>query len=305
MRLTRQPLTLPLDSSVFVFHHNAANPCPVLWHYHPEIELVYLPRGAGRRHIGRTVSPYEGGELLLLGPNVPHLSYGYGQDDTFEEVGVLFSAQLSSPAPGAWPELAPVRALLARATTGLVFGAAVRQAVGPQVQHLLTLPPWERLVSLLTILQQLAQYPKSAYTVLEHSSSVHPSPAAQARLNRVLTLLHQRLSGPVSVPELAAEAALSVPAFCRFFKHLTQRTVTEFVKECRVQRACQLLRHTQSVTEVGYASGFQNLSYFNRSFRQQMGESPSAYRRRLVAGNEANLVEQEQMPSKKQVEGIL
>jgi AraC-like DNA-binding protein len=290
MRLTRQPLALPLDSSVLVFHHGAANPCPVLWHYHPEMELLYLPRGAGRRHIGRTVSPYDGGELLLLGPNVPHLSYGYGQDDTFEEVGALFSAQIGGSAPGAWPELAPVRALLAHANTGLVFAASVRHAIGPQMQQLRTLPAWERLVCLLTILQQLAQCPDSEYTVLAAGLPVNPSPAAQARLNRVLTLLHQRLSGPVSVPELAAEAALSLPAFCRFFKHMTHRTVTEFVKECRVQRACQLLQHAHSVTEVGYASGFQNLSYFNRSFRQQIGESPSAYRRRLVAGDKASKV---------------
>jgi AraC-like DNA-binding protein len=279
MQLARQSLALPPDSSVLVFHHDATNPCPVLWHYHPEIELVYLPQGSGRRHIGRTVSRYEEGELLLLGPNVPHLSYGYDQDHTFEEVGALFSPQLIDSAPGAWPELDPVRSLLARAATGLVFAAPVRHTVGRQVQHLLTLPPWERLLSLLNILQQLARCPEPAYTALAAGPPVTASPVAQERLNRVLTLLHQRLSGPVSVPELAAEAALSVPAFCRFFKQLTQRTVTEFVNECRVQQACRLLCGADSVTEVAHASGFQNLSYFNRTFRRLMGVSPSAYRR--------------------------
>jgi AraC-like DNA-binding protein/quercetin dioxygenase-like cupin family protein len=282
MQLARQSFALPPDSSVLVFHHDAANPCPVLWHYHPEIELVYLPQGSGRRHIGRTVSRYEAGELLLLGPNVPHLSYGYGQDHTFEEVGALFSPQLIDSAPGAWPELGPVRALLARAATGLVFAAPVRHAVGPQVQRLRTLPPWERLLSLLDILQQLALCPESAYTALAAGPPVTASPVAQERLNRVLTLLHQRLSGSVSVPELAAEAALSVPAFCRFFKHLTQRTVTEFVNECRVQLACQLLRGSDSITEVAHASGFHNLSYFNRTFRRLMSMSPSAYRRTMT-----------------------
>jgi AraC-like DNA-binding protein len=282
MQLARQSFAQPLDSSVLVFHHDATNPCPVLWHYHPEIELVYLPQGSGRRHIGRTVSRYDDGELLLLGPNVPHLSYGYGQDDTFEEVGVLFSPQLIDWAPGAWPELNPVRALLARAATGLVFAAPVRHTVGQQVQRLRTLPPWERLLSLLDILQQLAICPEPAYTALAAGPPVTASPVAQERLNRVLALLHQRLSGPVSVPELAAEAALSVPAFCRFFKQITQRTVTEFVNECRVQQACRLLLQKRSVTEVGYTSGFQNLSYFNRTFRRLMGVSPSAYRRMVA-----------------------
>jgi AraC-like DNA-binding protein len=282
MQLARQSFAPQLDSSVLVFHHDATNPCPVLWHYHPEIELVYLPQGSGRRHIGRTVSHYDEGELLLLGPDVPHLSYGYGQDHTFEEVGALFSPRLIDSAPGAWPELGPVRALLARAATGLVFTAPVRHTVGPQVQHLLSLSPWKRLLSLLDILQQLAHCPETAYTALAAGPPVAASPLAQERLNRVLTLLHQRLSSSVNVTELAAEAALSVPAFCRFFKHLTQRTVTEFVNECRVQQACRLLRGSDSVTEIAYASGFQNLSYFNRTFRRLMGMSPSAYRRTMT-----------------------
>lgn len=282
MKLERQPVPLPGDGSVAVFHHDATNPCPVLWHYHPEYELVYLPGGTGRRQVGRTVSTYEDGELLLLGPNVPHLSYGYGQDAAFEELGVQFAPGFLGPVPLAWPELAPVRDLLARAGTGLVFAAPVRHAVGPQLRQLLPLPPWERLLGLLTILRQLAL--TTDYTALAAGPPVAASPAAQARLNRVLTLLHQRLSGPVSVPELAAEAALSVPAFCRFFKRMTQRTVTEFVNESRVQQACRLLRQPYPITEVGYASGFQNLSYFNRTFRRLMGESPSAYRRRAAQG---------------------
>lgn len=282
MKLERQPVPLPGDGSVAVFHHDATNPCPVLWHYHSEYELLYLPGGTGRRQVGRTVSTYEDGELLLLGPNVPHLSYGYGQDDTFEELGVQFAPGFLGLAPLAWPELAPVRDLLARAGTGLVFAAPVRHAVGSQLRQLLPLPPWERLLGLLAILRQLAL--TTDCTTLAVGPPEAASPAAQARLNQVLTLLHQRLSGPVSVPELAAEAALSVPAFCWFFKRMTQRTVTEFVNESRVQQACRLLRQPHAITEVGYASGFQNLSYFNRTFRRLMGESPSAYRRRAARG---------------------
>lgn len=65
---------------------------------------------------------------------------------------------------------------------------------------------------------------------------------------------------------------------------MTQRTVTEFVNESRAQQTCRLLRQPCAITEVGYASGFQNLSYFNCTFRRLMGESPSAYRRRAARG---------------------
>lgn len=282
MKLEREHVRILDDSSLQAFYHNASNPCPVLWHYHPEYEIVYLPGGSGQRRIGQHHGRYEDGELLLLGPNIPHLSYDYGQGPDFEEFVVQFPKELLSADMLTRPELAPVAELLRRADSGLVFAAEVRQVVGPQLQQLLTLRPWERLLGLLRILHELASTP--AYTELEAGPPITgPLPAAQQRLNRVLALLEKQLAQVVSVSELAAEASLTVPAFCRFFKRMTQRTVTEFVNENRVQRACQLLLTTPSITDAAYASGFQNLSYFNRIFRRQMGESPSAYRRRVAA----------------------
>lgn len=281
MKLTQEPVQLSRGTSFTVFEHNAVNPCPVSWHHHAEYELLYLPQGTGRRHVGCHSSRYEDGELLLLGPNVPHLSYGYGQaaSDSFAEVGVQFRADLLG---GTWldlPEFRQVRGLLARARSGLVFAAPVRHVVGQQLLALRHHPPLERLLTLLHLLQQLALVVD--YSVLAAGPPV-AAPVAQDRLNRVLRLLDQRLPGPVSVPELAGEAALSVPAFCRFFKSMTQRTLTEFVNECRVQHACRLLLRPDSVTEVGHASGFPSLSYFNRTFRRLTGLSPSVYRRTMT-----------------------
>ena len=281
MKLVQEPVQPSRGTSFTVFAHDATNPCPVSWHHHAEYELLYLPQGTGRRHIGRHISRYEDGELLLLGPNVPHLSYGYGQAarGSFTEVGVQFRADLLGATWLDLPEFRQVRALLARARTGLIFAAPARHVVGQQLLALRHHPPPERLLTLLRLLQQLALV--ADYTVLEAGPPA-AAPAAQDRLNRVLCLLDQRLPGPVSVSELAAEAALSVPAFCRFFKNITQRTLTEFVNECRVQHACRLLVRPDSVTEVAHASGFPSLSYFNRTFRRLAGVSPSVYRRTMT-----------------------
>jgi AraC-like DNA-binding protein/quercetin dioxygenase-like cupin family protein len=288
MKLEREHIAMLGESSFRAFRHDATTPCPVQWHYHPEFELVYLPSGQGLRHIGGHQSPYTGGELLLLGPNVPHLSYGFGQGPAFEEMGVHFPAELFSADLLARPELAPIGELLRRAAQGVVFPADVHHLVGPQVRQLLTLGPWERLMQLLSILRVLAL----ASTVTELGAGLPvgaASPADQQRLQRVLARVEQQLVEPLRVAELAAEAALSVPAFCRFFKRLTQRTLTQFVNERRVARACRLLREMPTITQAAYASGFQNLAYFNRVFRQQMGESPSAYRRRLLTSEGSHL----------------
>lgn len=280
MKLTRELIEGRPGTSFTVFEHNAQNPCPVRWHYHAAYELLYLPQGTGRRHIGRHSSRYEDGELLLLGPNVPHLSYGYqaAAPDSFQEVGVQFPADLLGDTWLGRPEFKPIADLLARARTGMVFGAPARHSLGQQLLALVLYPPTERLLALLGLLQQLALVRE--YSILVTGLPAAP-PAAQVRLDRVLHLLDQRLTTTVSVPELAAEAALSVPAFCRFFKKMTQRTVTEYVNEGRVHHACRLLQQATYITEVAYASGFTSLSYFNRTFRQQTGLSPSLYRRTL------------------------
>ena len=158
MKLTREPIQPGRETSLTVFAHDATNPCSVNWHHHAEYELLYLPQGAGRRHIGHHISRYEDGELLLLGPNVPHLSYGYGQaaGGSFAEVGVQFRADLLGATGLDLPEFAQVRGLLARARTGLVFAAPVRHVVGQQLLALGPYPPLEQLLTLLRLLQQLA-----------------------------------------------------------------------------------------------------------------------------------------------------
>jgi AraC-like DNA-binding protein len=82
----------------------------------------------------------------------------------------------------------------------------------------------------------------------------------------------------VSVQTLAELTYLTVPAFCRYFKKMTGQTLTGFLQEYRISQACRRLLEGRPVTEVSFASGFHNLSHFNRTFRRLMGQNPSEYR---------------------------
>ena len=48
------------------------------WHYHPEIELVYVEAATGIRHVGQHISSYMESDLIFIGPNIPHLNFDYG-----------------------------------------------------------------------------------------------------------------------------------------------------------------------------------------------------------------------------------
>ena len=45
------------------------------WHFHPEIELVFIENGSGKRHIGNHISQYSNGDLIMVGPNLPHFGF--------------------------------------------------------------------------------------------------------------------------------------------------------------------------------------------------------------------------------------
>ncbi|MEJ0057510.1 MAG: hypothetical protein WDN75_18815 [Bacteroidota bacterium] len=58
------------------------------WHYHPEYELVYVEAVTGIRHVGQHISSYEGSDLVLMGPNTPHLNFDYGLQTAYRQIVV-------------------------------------------------------------------------------------------------------------------------------------------------------------------------------------------------------------------------
>jgi len=277
MRLEFEPIQPAPGQSFALLHYTHAHDRDILWHYHPEYELVYVPQGSGRRHLGQHVSRYQGGELLLIGPNVPHLSFSYEQQGAFEQIVVQFREDFLGVDFWQRPELVPVQQLLARARQGVSFGPATRAAAGPALRQLLAQPAPARLLGLLQLLYQLAEAPDA--TALHADSGLSGQQAReQQRLGRVYQHIEAHYAEPLTVQALADLSCLTVPAFCRYFKKMTGQTLTGFLQEYRISQACRLLLAGAPVAEASSASGFLNLSHFNRTFRKLLGQSPSAYR---------------------------
>ena len=288
MKLQFEPIHPTADSSFTLLHYTEVQSAGLLWHYHPEYELVYIPEGSGRRHIGQHISRFEEGELVLIGPDLPHLTFSYGlpAGTRFEEIVVQLRYDFLGPEFWQHPELSSIRQLLARSHEGLSFSGATREEVGELLRQLLHAPPFARLLLLLQVLQRLAQAAPTDYTPLHAGAGSQAlSGKEQQRLSRVYQFVEQHyFRASLSVRQVAEVAHLSVPAFCRYFKRMTRLTLTEFLQEYRVGQACRrLLDEDLTVTEVCYASGFNNLSHFNKTFRRYTGYSPTEYRRQRAA----------------------
>lgn len=249
------------------------------WHFHPEYEIVYVESAGGIRHVGDHISRYEGSDLVMIGPDIPHLNFDYGVQTGCEQVVVQMRADFLGEAFMQLPETEPIRRLFARARQGLSFGGQTREVIGKQLKQLPGLSPFDQLIALLRILDGLG-----LSTEIEElkGQPLHASASfkSRERLSAVYRLVEERYQHKIELQEVAALVHLSIPAFCRFFKKMTRMTFTQFLNRYRVSQAKNLLLQDQTVTEACYQTGFENLSYFNRSFRRIAGDNPSVFKRK-------------------------
>lgn len=258
------------------------------WHYHPELELVYVHGGHGRRHVGSHVSHYRDGELILIGSNLPH----WGLTDRFTgnkaETVVQFSATFPTADFLNLPEMRNVSNLFDRARNGLSFNGYTRNAIGARMERLIELEPLNRMLSLVDILQQLA-----VSTEFEHlnADGFHLQIATHGydRFNDIQQFISDNFRRDIPLAEVAGVAAMTVPAFCRYFKKVSGNTFIAYLTNYRIVYACKLLGDDHStIAEVAYDCGFNSLSQFNRAFRRFVGRTPTEYRSDLrvtVSGN--------------------
>lgn len=251
------------------------------WHFHPEYEIVYISHGRGKRHIANHISYYEDGDLIFLGPKLPHSSFSEELSESHTEVVVQMRSDFMGEGFFALPETRGIQQLFERSRRGISFFGATKRQVGDLLLGMLEEEGFRRLLGLLQILQVLAE--SEEYVSLEAESLELPVDTQHyERIQRIYAYVHKEFQGTISLEAAASEANMSVPAFCRFFKKASGKTFTQFVSEVRVAHACNLLStDTMSIAAISFECGFNNLSHFNKQFRMWSGFTPREYRMRF------------------------
>ncbi len=251
--------------------------CP--FHYHPEIELTLIVSSTGQRYVGDHIGRFAPGDLLLMGPNLPHM---YTNDASFAGKAHSVVVQFLPDCLGVdffqRGEMRSIRRLLERASVGLQFHGRTREKVAAALEHFNGLEGCTRLVAFLNLLEILARS-KEFRTLASPAYSPSLALYQGERVNRVCELISKKFREGITQGEAARAARMSVASFSRFFRRATNRTFRSFLNEVRIGHACQLLLETdQTVLENCYASGFGNLSNFNRQFLKLRKAAPREYR---------------------------
>jgi len=250
------------------------------WHVHPEIELTHIVRSHGRRFVGDSIEPYEDGDLVLVGANLPHTwDSDPRRRGPHDAVFCQFSPSFLGSDFLRAPEMAAVRRLLDRAARGLRFTGRTQKAVSRRMDGMERLQGLGRLAALLEVLHVLAGS-RDVRPLSSRPFATFSRREDADRIDRVCKFLNERCTGRISLAEAAAAAHLSIPAFSRFFRRRTGRTLVAYLNELRTGLACrELIESDHPISDIAFDSGFNNLSNFNRKFLELKRMSPREFRR--------------------------
>jgi len=261
------------------------------WHCHPEYEIMLMTHSKGKRFVGDSISYYQDGDLVFIGSNLPHTLYSpagiLGARVMHEAILIQFNENVAGLDVDGTPEFKRMQNLFCDASRGIRFHGTTRDQAAQKITEMSLLEGFDRLMHLLATLNLLG---KANDDEREYLSSIEfnqtPQPTHRSRIDRVCTCLNQDYRRRLRLEEAAAMANMSVTAFSRFFKRSTGKTFVRYINELRVGQASKLLIESElSVAEICYQVGFNNVSNFNRRFRELQRMSPKEYRREFVVSH--------------------
>lgn len=257
------------------------------WHYHPEYELTLITAGSGKRVVGDSHENFGPGDLVLIGPSMPHTWVSDLAEQDCSAIVVQFPGSFTDTVTG-FPEFGKVAALLELSSRGLCFPGK------PELQQMLCALPAgagpAKIIGLFSILEQLSQQ----QPVILASQGFVPVTGSEneTRINKVCRYVQRNIDRKIHLGEVAGLIHLSESAFCKFFRRATGRTFSDYVNDVRVSRACALLTGSdQPIGAIAYSCGFENLAYFNRVFLKKKSISPKAFRRDFFRFNSKQTLE--------------
>jgi AraC-like DNA-binding protein len=279
MNITLESTDPPLGSSFRIMVNPRLNNL-YFWHFHPTYELVLIDADTGNRHIGNHKGSFKGSDLAFIGCDIPHLNFDFGIKSHYEKVVVHIMPQFFNFINSDLPELYPMTKMLEESTHALIYGKATKDKVRPLLKKLHRLNHFEKLLSMMEILNIMAN--------AEDKKKLHTYPVVnnhnkeQVRLNMIYKFIDENFDKSIRLGEIASHCNMTVPSFCRYFKKMTKLSFVDFINRYRVNYAKQILTSDVNIGEVSYKCGFENLSYFDKVFKRVEGITPKQYIKSLL-----------------------
>lgn len=259
-----------------------------IWHYHEELELVYFKKGEGTQFIGDNISRFKSGDVVLVGPNLPH--YWRFDQDYFQANGksadiyvVHFHSHFLGQHFLEVPENRELKKLISNSSRGLQISLPNISDVIDLIIKTVETVNSKRLLYLLEALSEISSKNNELSAIASMGFKYGYLSEEQDQIQNIYNYTLNNYQKKITLHEIAEVAKVSPNTFCKFFKSRSKKNYTDFVNEIRVGQACKLLIENKlRINEVCFESGFNNFASFHKCFKKVTGKSPLQYQRSFI-----------------------
>lgn len=269
------------------FSYNRHIPFTLPLHYHDDYELIYIASGSGKEYIRDGLSEYKAGDLMLIGKNIPHFHLSdafYNTNKASELCDILYFPLSIFPADmNNTKVFFEVNRLLKESCYGVKFlSSPLVKEVCTVMRDIGRYRGVKRVILLYEILDMLSKcnerrvVSSSDFLLTACNNSVHDP------INRIYTYLKSNFRESINLKSIASYVGQNPSSLCRFFKQHTGKTLFTVLNEIRIAYACSLLLYSDlNNSQIAYEAGYNNLSYFNKTFKLILHQTPTEYRNNL------------------------
>jgi AraC-like DNA-binding protein len=249
------------------------------FHQHEEIQLSFIVEGEGALIVGDTINYYKKGDVLALGSNLPHVfKSDISSQKTSEMLTLFFTKDAFGTLFFDLEELREIRPFFKRVVYGIKVTPKSKyfKKLFFQLEENSKLQRFISCLEILRIVSKLKYQPLSSFIYDKKYTDIEGK-----RMRAVMDYTIQNYHQHISLDVIARVSAMTKNAFCKYFKKRTNKTYLRFLNELRVEHASKLLlSHNDglSIAEIADASGFNNISNFNRQFKSIKMVTPTKYK---------------------------
>ncbi|SHJ64964.1 AraC family transcriptional regulator [Aquimarina spongiae] len=247
-------------------------------HFHPEFELNFIHNGKGvQRIIGDHMQDIEDYELVLIGPNLFHgWTLHNCKQKEIHEITLQFHDNLLQDSLLNRSLMKPIKKLIEDSFYGILFSRETAIAAYSKIRNLSKLEGLEYFLSFISLLHFLAisegQKKLSSYSPT--TENFHNS----EKIKVINEYVKENFREKLKVKDVAALVNMTEVSFSRFIKKRTGKTFIDYLNDVRIGFASQwLLENDESIAEIAYKAGFNNVSNFNRIFKSRKNCTPTEY----------------------------
>jgi len=254
------------------------------FHNHPELELVYVREGFGKRIIGNKIENFVAGDLLFMGSNLPHIWINdqsfYQQSSALraKAIVIYFNKNVFGKAFYDLKESHRVIDFFKRAERGIKITGQTQKILAEKLEEVVLKKDFEKIIGLFEILHILSTSKDCEYILSDVSINNELSEDTD-RLTKVYRFMWENLHENINLDKVSEIANLTPQSFCRLFKKRTGMSFLEYLTRVRIDQSCKMLIETdKTIAEIAYRCGFKTVPNFNKLFRQINGKNPKAFR---------------------------